>query len=88
MRVAYRDEPAIGITVNLIRAWKRGEIDPVTGASGLKDYTKNHVWHIFSSSPSPTGCSWCAANIPRARRSSWSSVPPAESSTCPRERCC
>ena len=48
MRVAYRDEPAIGITVNLIRSWKRGEITPVSSASsGLKDYVFNHVWRLF-----------------------------------------
>ncbi len=52
MRVAYRDEPAIGITVNLIRSWKRGEITPVSSASsGLKDYVLNHVWTVFEQLP-------------------------------------
>jgi hypothetical protein len=51
MKVAYLEDPAIDITVNLIKAWDRGELQPVTGSSGLKDYTKNHVWAIFDQMP-------------------------------------
>jgi hypothetical protein len=51
MRVAYRDDPAIGITVTLIRSWRRGEIAPVYGTSGLKDYLRNDVWTVFNRIP-------------------------------------
>ena len=53
MRVAYKHDPAIGITVNLIRSWKRGEIaEPVMSASsGPKAYLRNDIWSIFDTYP-------------------------------------
>jgi hypothetical protein len=52
-RVAYRDDPAIGFRVVVVRAWARGEIEePVMSASsGPKPYTRNHVWAIFDRYP-------------------------------------
>lgn len=47
MTVAYREDPAITINVNVIWSWKRGEITPVFGSSGLKDYLRNDVWSVF-----------------------------------------
>jgi hypothetical protein len=52
MRVSYLDNPAGGITVNLIHSWNRGEIEQVMSASsGPKDYVKNRVWQIFEDHP-------------------------------------
>jgi hypothetical protein len=52
MKVAYAADPAIAITVNLIHAWERGHLrKPVSGTSGPKDYTFNHVCAIFESYP-------------------------------------
>jgi len=49
LRLCYRNDPAVGITVNVIHRWARGDIDgPVMSASsGPKDYTRNHIWSIF-----------------------------------------
>jgi hypothetical protein len=35
------------IVVQKCADWKRGEITPVTGSSGLKDYLKNYVHAAF-----------------------------------------
>lgn len=52
MRVAFESDPAQGITVNLIRAWERGELKPMMStSSGLKDYLCNDIWSIFESYP-------------------------------------
>ena len=53
MRVAYRADPAVTITVNLIRSWERGEIQEMamSGSSGPKDYTRNHIFSIFERYP-------------------------------------
>jgi hypothetical protein len=52
MRVAYLESPAAGIVVNLIRSWKRGEIEQVmSSSSGPKDYVKNRIWQIFDDDP-------------------------------------
>ena len=49
LRLAYRTDPAVGIKVNVIQRWARGDIAaPVMSASsGPKDYTRNHIWSIF-----------------------------------------
>jgi transcriptional regulator of acetoin/glycerol metabolism len=49
MRVSYLDHPAVGITVNLVRSWDRGEITAQTmsASSGPKDYVRNRIWQIF-----------------------------------------
>lgn len=51
-RVAYYEDPAVSIRVNLIRAWERGEIEMVMSASsGPKDYARNHICAIFDRFP-------------------------------------
>lgn len=53
MRISYELSPDVGITANLVREWKRGEIEgPVMSASsGPKDYTRNHIWFLFDRFP-------------------------------------
>ncbi|HZF23982.1 MAG TPA: hypothetical protein VE030_11025 [Burkholderiales bacterium] len=53
MRVAYRDNPAIAGTVNLIRSWERGEIAEPTmsTSSGPKATIRNHIFAIFERYP-------------------------------------
>jgi hypothetical protein len=35
------------LDLRIIHSWDRGEIVPISGGSGLKDYVKNAVWSIF-----------------------------------------
>ena len=54
MRIAFEQNPAQGITVNLIRAWKRGEIEgPVMStSSGPKESnTRTLIWNLFEKFP-------------------------------------
>jgi hypothetical protein len=52
MRVAYAADPTVGFRVNIIRIWERGKVhEIVSGTSGPKDYTFNHVRAIFDHSP-------------------------------------
>lgn len=39
------------LTVRPIFAWNRGDIHPVMGSSGPKDYIKNDVWALFEANP-------------------------------------
>lgn len=53
MRVAYRADPANGMTVSVIKCWVRGEIPGlVMGSGGPKDYISNGIWAIFDGIPS------------------------------------
>lgn len=45
-RVSYTDGRA-ALDCNVIAAWNRGELSPITGSSGLKDYFRNQVWSAF-----------------------------------------
>jgi hypothetical protein len=39
------------LNVRLIAGWNRGDVQPVSGGSGLKDYVKNRVYLIFEQQP-------------------------------------
>lgn len=39
------------LTADLIYQWDRGDLEPITGSSGLKDYLRNQVWQIFQDHP-------------------------------------
>jgi hypothetical protein len=47
LRVAYRDAPAIGIKVNIIKCWVRGEITGPTSAPTIR----NDVLTLFNDLP-------------------------------------
>jgi hypothetical protein len=49
-RVSYADGRA-ALTCTVIAAWNRGELSPITGSSGLKDYVRNQVWSAFEAAP-------------------------------------
>lgn len=52
LRVAYRDNPEVGFHVNLIRSWRRGEIEmDMSTSSGPKDQIGNRVCTIFDQMP-------------------------------------
>jgi hypothetical protein len=42
---------AAALDCALIAVWNRGDLDPITGSSGLKDYFHNQVWSVFDSAP-------------------------------------
>ena len=53
VRVSYRDNPAVQMTVYLIHRWERSDIsEPIESASGgFKDYIRNYVYELFGAHP-------------------------------------
>lgn len=51
--ISYKDSPDQALTVRLIHAWHRGDIEaPIMSASsGPKGYVKNDVFYLFESNP-------------------------------------
>jgi hypothetical protein len=47
-RVSYAAGGA-ALACEVIAAWNRDELAPITGSSGLKDYFRNQVWSAFES---------------------------------------
>lgn len=45
-RVRYIDGSK-SIAITLLHTWNRGEVVPISGSSGLKEYIKNDVWSLF-----------------------------------------
>lgn len=54
-RLSPAADPAVGFTVNILRAWTRGEGEMqelvMSASSGPKDYTRNHIFAIFDKFP-------------------------------------
>ena len=48
--VRFKNDPTKGLTVRLIKTWKKGDLgdSPIMSASsGPKDYIRNQIWAIF-----------------------------------------
>jgi hypothetical protein len=51
-RIRYAGETqGRSLEVDTIHTWNRGDVEPVSGGSGLKDYVKNRVWQVFQDEP-------------------------------------
>lgn len=52
-RVSYKGAPDQSLTVTLIHAWHRGDIDHavMSASSGPKEYIKNDVFYLFEDNP-------------------------------------
>jgi len=49
-RVSYAAGGA-ALACEVIAAWNRDELAPITGSTGLKDYFRNQVWSVFEDAP-------------------------------------